>query len=210
MAWPVHFLFPNTIKRISTVERTLFMQSSRYEIIKMWRHRIIAFKAAKNHESDLRCFGKNQAPAGNPPTSQNTGRCQKDSAKNTYRILLAEDDSEMRALLEHSLRRAGFEVIACPDGWTLIKHLENYLLSAENHENVDIIISDIRMPGPSGIAVLRDLGRLKSFPPMILITAFGDDKTHALAFQLGAAAIFDKPFDIDELILRTCEILKIR
>jgi len=185
------------------------MQAPQHGLKKMWGGQIMVLKAAKDHESALRCFGKNQASAGNPPTSHNIGRSQKDPPKNTYRILLAEDDSELRALLTHSFQRDGFQVVACPDGWDLIEHLEHQLFPGDMPEHIDIIVSDIRMPGATGIEVLRDLGDIEDFPPMILITAFGNDKTHWLAGKLGAAAIFDKPFDIDALLAKVHEILNV-
>jgi FixJ family two-component response regulator len=56
------------------------------------------------------------------------------------------------------------------------------------------------MPGVSGLEVLEGMHNIESFPPMILITAFGDDRIHEEAARLGAAAIFDKPFQIDDLL----------
>jgi hypothetical protein len=75
---------------------------------------------------------------------------------NPYRILLAEDDKEMRAMLVHALRNAGYEVTECPDGLGLLTHLEPFLKpEAIGHEGVDLIISDIRMPGFTGMEVLE-------------------------------------------------------
>jgi len=110
-------------------------------------------------------------------------------------------------LLARTLRNAGYKVVECPNGWNLIEQIDYQLFLAKNPNGIDIIVSDICMPGPSGMEVLRDLGNTKGFPPMILITAFGDNKTHALAALLGAAAIFDKPFDVDELPTKIHEIL---
>jgi DNA-binding response OmpR family regulator len=122
------------------------------------------------------------------------------------RILLAEDDKAMRALLARALRKTGYQIAECPDGMDLLKHLQSFFLPHE-HEDVDLIISDIRMPGASGMEVLSRIREQDNFLPMILITAFGDEKTHAQAKQLGAAAMFDKPFDIDELVAKVCTIV---
>jgi CheY-like chemotaxis protein len=46
----------------------------------------------------------------------------------------------------------------------------------------------------------------EGFPPVILITAFGDEKTHEQAYLFGAAAVFDKPFDIEDLVTKVQEI----
>jgi len=65
------------------------------------------------------------------------------------RVLLAEYDEEMRALLARTLRRDGYEVTECSDGVALADHLGSFVL-ADASEDVDLIVSDIRMPGVSG------------------------------------------------------------
>jgi DNA-binding response OmpR family regulator len=121
-------------------------------------------------------------------------------------ILLAEDDDELRKLLAWSLHKEGYKVTECTDGMDLLNHLDGYLFSGETID-VDLIISDIRMPGLTGLEILEGLHTIENFPPMILITAFGDEETHAQAQRLGAAAILDKPFDIEDLLTRVREIL---
>ncbi len=126
-----------------------------------------------------------------------------------FRVLLAEDDKEMRRLLAQALRNCGYDVVACPDGMAMLTHLADFLLPEElGPEQFDLIISDIRMPGISGMEVLEGKPRQKTFPPMILITAFGDDETHDMAAALGAAAMFDKPFDLDDLLGTVKSILQ--
>lgn len=131
--------------------------------------------------------------------SGNTGR---------YRVLLAEDDDEMRVLLAMTLRKSGYEVVECADGIGMLTHLAAFLLPEEfARESVDLIISDIRMPGVTGMEVLQGKPNKQGFPPMILITAFADAETHALANRFGAAAIFDKPFDMDVLLKKVKDVL---
>ena len=122
-------------------------------------------------------------------------------------ILLAEDDKEMRALLAHALRRAGYEVAECCDGVELFEHLGAYFMPGKEHQKVDLVISDIRMPGITGLEILEGLSQRDDFPPFVLITAFGDAATHAEAERYGALAVFDKPFDIDELVAKVRKIL---
>jgi DNA-binding response OmpR family regulator len=113
------------------------------------------------------------------------------------RILLAEDDREMRHILAWELRLAGYDVVEAQNGVQLLDLLESSIIQARLF-SVDMIISDIRMPGVSGLRVLEDLRRHDAHTPVVLITAFGDQQTHAEARRLGAAAVFDKPFDVDE------------
>jgi CheY-like chemotaxis protein len=114
------------------------------------------------------------------------------------RILVAEDDREMRRMMTASLSDEGFVVVEAGDGNRLLELIGSQLLSP-NRDHVDLIISDVRMPGHTGLEVLAGLRGSDWATPFILITAFGDEETHAEARRLGAVAIFDKPFDLDDL-----------
>jgi DNA-binding response OmpR family regulator len=122
-------------------------------------------------------------------------------------ILLAEDDEEMRKLLALMLRKEGYQVTECADGLSLLDMLSSFFLNGEEHEDFNLIISDIRMPGITGMEILMGANEMDNFPPIILITAFGDKETHMQAERLGAAALFDKPFDIKEMLKKVASIL---
>jgi DNA-binding response OmpR family regulator len=132
---------------------------------------------------------------------------EKHHNSHSFRILLAEDDKEMRSLLALMLRKEGYQIRECMDGLSLLDMLSSFFLPDEEHENFDLIISDIRMPGVTGMEILMGANELDDFPPIILITAFGDKETHVLAERLGAVALFDKPFDIDEMLEKVRAIL---
>jgi two-component system response regulator (stage 0 sporulation protein F) len=132
---------------------------------------------------------------------------KKTHGNNSPSILLAEDDEEMRSLLALMLRKEGYRVTECTNGVSLLDMLSSFFLPGEERENFDLIISDIRMPGITGMEMLMGANELDNFPPIILITAFGDKETHMQAERLGAAALFDKPFDIDELLKKVHAIL---
>lgn len=108
-------------------------------------------------------------------------------------ILLGEDDKDLRELLDFALTRAGYLVTCCTNGLDLLERLEE-------GDPFDLIISDLRMPALTGLEVLETQLENRQRPPFICMTAFGDQKTHALAKQLGAACTIDKPFDLDEMI----------
>jgi len=114
------------------------------------------------------------------------------------RVLVAEDDLEMRRLLCRAMRRAGYHVTEAEDGKALVNTLIGCVTSASG-QLPDLIISDVRMPGCTGLEVLARLRRIDWSIPIILITAFGDEQTHQEAARLGAARVLDKPFDVDEL-----------
>ena len=113
-------------------------------------------------------------------------------------VLMAEDDFEMRSLMATALRAMGYHVREFEDGRQLRECLES-LKRNGRIADVDLIISDIVMPGASGFEVLVGLDEWRRTIPFIAISAFGDENTHAAAHALGAVAMFDKPFDLEEL-----------
>jgi CheY-like chemotaxis protein len=115
------------------------------------------------------------------------------------RVLLAEDDSAMRALLARALRKSGFEVLEASTGHEALERLARAQVD-QPPSRFDLIISDVRMPGYTGLDLLARLHRANSRVPVILITAFGSASTHADAKRLGAFATLDKPFDLDDLM----------
>ena len=115
------------------------------------------------------------------------------------RILLAEDDDDMRRLLAGSLRRIGCEVMEARNGADLLCLISSRMLGPHEKCPIDLVITDVRMPFATGLEVLAALRERICSTPVILITAFGDEVTHAEARRLGAVAVFDKPFQIDDL-----------
>lgn len=115
------------------------------------------------------------------------------------RVLLAEDQAEMRALLCGMLAREGYEVVVAQDGPGLIQTLIAGLTDEGGAWVPDLIISDVRMPGFSGVEVLARLRREALATPVVLITAFGDDELREEVERLGSARVLDKPFELEQL-----------
>lgn len=116
-------------------------------------------------------------------------------------ILIAEDNGDMRCLLAESLRKDGYDVMEATDGFHLqdyVDYLRGTIVNGRFFD-VDVIISDIRMPGASGLDVLKELRRYDSETPVILITGFSDPQTQLEARRAGASAVFLKPLDVDAL-----------
>src|SRR6266478_1501590 len=137
-------------------------------------------------------------------TMESSGVRRKDASP--CRILLAEDDKALRSLLTGALIRSGYEVVAVADGTQLLEALGASLAREKQTQDFDLVISDVRMPGWSGLQVLADLYGVVARPPMVLITAFGDDAFHRHARQLGALTM-DKPLDVDDLRRVVSELL---
>lgn len=120
------------------------------------------------------------------------------------RLLLAEDDFELRELLAFVLRADGHEVVEARDGNELFELLDGAQLDDEAYA---LVVSDVRMPGLTALDVLSRLERGLPRTAVILITAFGDQSTHLRAQRLGVSRVFDKPFDTDDLLAAVHETL---
>lgn len=114
------------------------------------------------------------------------------------RILLAEDDSEMRNTLASALRSDGYEVVETASGSDLLEEMSILLFRGEPIP-ADLIVSDEHMPGVRGSQVLAEIREAHWPTPFILIAGSGEEEAHQRAYRLGAAAVFDKPFDVDDL-----------
>jgi CheY-like chemotaxis protein len=115
------------------------------------------------------------------------------------RVLLAEDDDEFRAVVARALRKHGYDVVEASNGIELVVLLTDALLAGGIDAEYDLLITDIRMPGHTGLEVLKGIHEIDSAPPVVLITAFGDEETAELARKLGSVGVLDKPFDMDDL-----------
>jgi DNA-binding response OmpR family regulator len=115
------------------------------------------------------------------------------------RVLLAEDDDELRELLASTLTKDGYEVIQVADGTGLFDYLSAVHIREGHAEPIDLIVTDIQMPGWTGLQVLQSIRERDWATPVILITGFGNREVHKEASRLGATAFFDKPFDVDDL-----------
>lgn len=131
------------------------------------------------------------------PTRINASRLR--TARATRRrILLAEDDFEMRQMLSATLRRDGYEVLEAKNGSELLEYLDG----PEPVQNVHAIVTDVRMPGLSGLQAIDWLQHVRVLSvPVLVITAFGDHRVREQAARLGAD-LLEKPFELEELRAR--------
>lgn len=108
-------------------------------------------------------------------------------------LLLVEDKNELRAMLRKALERAGYSVDEAPDGSAAIHKVRarRYLL----------VITDLKMPGASGLDVLRETKQADASIPVILLTAFGSVEEAVTAMKEGAFDFLQKPVDLDHLKL---------
>ncbi|HTQ48741.1 MAG TPA: response regulator [Polyangiaceae bacterium] len=114
------------------------------------------------------------------------------------RVIVAEDDPEMRRLVVEALRKDGHHVTEVSDGGRLLVQIAEAFDRDPTLSQVDVIVSDVRMPVCNGIELLERLADARWGVPVILMTAFGDEDTRKRAARIGAV-LFDKPLSLEAL-----------
>jgi len=109
------------------------------------------------------------------------------------RILVVDDERSMREFLEILLRKEGYEVSTAGD-------VDGALLALES-DDFDLVISDIQMPGKSGLDLLKAIRDTQSDALVVMITAFATTETAISAMKEGAYDYVTKPFKVDEIKL---------
>lgn len=113
------------------------------------------------------------------------------------RVVVAEDDAELRSLLVAELTRSGFDVTPAHDGEAVLDVLRRAV--EEGSPVPDVFVMDVRMPNATGYDVLCRLRTAGWAQPVVLMTGFGDPDLHRSAAAEGAAVVLDKPFDAEDL-----------
>ena len=116
------------------------------------------------------------------------------SEQRTARILIAEDEANLRLVLQKELERLGYRVQAAPDGEAALRKLEE--------SNVDVLLCDINMPRIDGMEVLRRVHQRPNPPEVIMLTGQATVETAVEAMKLGAYDYLTKPYSITELDVR--------
>ncbi len=109
------------------------------------------------------------------------------------KILLADDDTALRRVLEFKLRKNGFDVIAVSDGEEALAKLKG--------NTFDLLLADIRMPRLTGIELLEKVRVVEPSLKVVLMTAFATVPQAVEAVKLGAFDYLTKPFEDDQLLL---------
>ena len=110
------------------------------------------------------------------------------------RILIAEDEANLRLVLQKELERLGYRVQAAPDGEAALRKLEE--------SNVDVLLCDINMPRIDGMELLRRVHQRPNPPEVIMLTGQATVETAVEAMKLGAYDYLTKPYSITELDVR--------
>ena len=120
----------------------------------------------------------------------------------SQKILIIEDEPDIRKTLEYNISREGYEVISASSLSEARQNLESSSFS--------LLLLDLMLPDGSGLDLFRELkqDKSKSSMPVIILTAKDDEVDKVVGFELGADDYVTKPFSVRELILRVKAVLK--
>jgi DNA-binding NtrC family response regulator len=108
-------------------------------------------------------------------------------------LLLVEDKPELRAMLKKALEKNGYAVEEAPDGSSAVEKVRS--------RRYQLVLSDLKLPGSSGLDVLRESRKAEATLPVILMTAYGSVEEAVTAMKEGAYDFIQKPIDLDHLKL---------
>jgi two-component system response regulator RegA len=107
-------------------------------------------------------------------------------------LLIVDDDDAFRERLVRAMRDRGFDAIGVPDHPSAI--------GAAREESPELAVVDLRLPGESGLAVVRDLKALDASTIVVVLTGYGSIATAVESIKLGAASYLAKPADADQIV----------
>lgn len=120
----------------------------------------------------------------------------------TEHVLLVEDDSGLRELLQEELESEGYRVTACGDAEQGLQMLKT--------EQIDLLISDLRLPGKNGLSLLPSAQKADPPPAVLIITAFGSVQQAVESLKAGADDFLTKPLEMDHFLLTVTRLLENR
>ena len=114
--------------------------------------------------------------------------------------VVAVDDKELRSFLATTLRQSRYKVVEIADSLALLSFFSRIAAKSNGNAEIhaDLIVSDISIPGKTALETLAEFKQAVCSIPVVLITTFDDKQTWQAALDMGATAVFDKPFNIDE------------
>jgi len=118
------------------------------------------------------------------------------------RILIIDDDEEMSSLLRDFLRDDGYEADFANNGGTALRKI--------SQKPFDLVVTDFRMPGLTGLDILPEIKRLQPAAFVMVITAFGSEDLQRRSLEEGADAYVEKPIRFHKLKILIAELLSSR
>jgi CheY-like chemotaxis protein len=119
------------------------------------------------------------------------------------RVLVADDEANIRTTIGDVLRKQGCECVLCKDGFEAVNMIEQ--------QDMDLVLSDIKMPYRNGYEIFAAARRRRESTPVILMTGFGYDPNHSIvrASQEGLSSVLFKPFKVEQLLEEVYKALNV-
>jgi excisionase family DNA binding protein len=168
-----------------------------YRLIKAGR--IPAIRVGRQwrfRKRDIDAWLESQRPRGFRPSATTRAAA---STPARPRVLVADDEASIRDLLAKTLALAEYEVDLVPDGRSAIERLRIM--------PYDLLITDLKMPGVDGLAVIREARRLRADIPVIIITGFSTEASAIEAVNLGVSGYLTKPFRVPRVLATAAKAL---
>lgn len=124
----------------------------------------------------------------------------KETSVEKRHILIVEDERDIASLLELHLNDANFDVTLAADGHAGMR--------LAFHRPWDLVVLDVRLPGPDGLTICRALRREMAYVPILMLTSKSSELDRVLGLELGADDYVTKPFSVSELVARVKAIFR--
>src|SRR5206468_4952157 len=141
---------------------------------------------------DIDAWLESQRPRGGARSTTQAPARPPAPAGGRPRVLVVDDEATIRDLLSKTLALAEYDVDLAPDGRTALERLRII--------PYDLLITDLKMPGVDGLAVIREARRLKADIPVIIITGFSTEASAIEAVNLGVSGYLTKPFRVPRVL----------
>jgi excisionase family DNA binding protein len=141
---------------------------------------------------DIDAWLESQRPRATRGTSTTAATRTPAPTAGRPRVLVVDDEATIRDLLSKTLALAEYDVDLAPDGRTALERLRMI--------PYDLLITDLKMPGVDGLAVIREARRLKADIPVIIITGFSTEASAIEAVNLGVSGYLTKPFRVPRVL----------
>jgi excisionase family DNA binding protein len=194
--------FPNDEIFLTTEEVLEYLQVNLrtvYRLIKAGK--IPAVRVGRQwrfRKRDIDAWLDTQRPRGG--SAPGTGVADKTAPRDgRSRVLVVDDESSIRELLQKTLALAEYDVDTAPDGRAALERLRL--------GNYDLLIADLKMPGMDGLTLIREAKRLKTDLPVIIITGFSTESSAIEAVNLGVAGYLTKPFRVPQVLAAAARAL---
>ena len=194
--------FPNDEIFLTTEEVLEYLQVNLrtvYRLIKAGK--IPAVRVGRQwrfRKRDIDAWLDSQRPRSDrPPVAAVADRPQ--ARDGHSRVLVVDDESSIRELLQKTLALAEYDVDVAPDGRAALERLRL--------GNYDLLIADLKMPGMDGLTLIREAKRLKTDLPVIIITGFSTESSAIEAVNLGVAGYLTKPFRVPQVLAAAARAL---